>query len=703
LPWALVLVLSACATKKPSQVPDRDAVVRMAAADTRPPEQLVFEVGAGMADITGPAAQVMLMGYVNPRQVAQGIHQRLRSRAFVIVSPRTGKRVVFVSADLVHLYQAVKQGVVAKLQAHPELKGLYTDENVLLSATHTHAGPGGFSHYDLYNLSFRIPGLQGPKDVPELRVLGFVRHNYEAIVDGIYASIVQAHQNLAPGHIRRVTGELEGASHNRSRDAYARNPQADREGRPDVDTTMTLLRLDRPDGAPVGVITWFAIHPTSMSNRNRLISGDNKGYASYLFEKELGTDYAAPSTFVAAFAQSNEGDVSPFPKERGCTEFEEDVAATQESGHQQYTFARNLYEVAKVAPPLSNTVDFRHTYVKMDEVQVAPPWSEGPQPRQTCKAALGRSMLAGTEDGRGVGKEGVSCENPPDVLTIGLCANPEEQCQAPKPVVLNMGRSTPPMSPEVLPLQLLTLGELTLAAVPFEMTTMAGRKLREGLLERLKGAGVDQVVIAGLSNAYAGYLATRAEYTKQDYEGGSTHFGPWTLGALRQGFDVLAHALATGAPADPGPTPRVIPPERLPYAELPELLDEVPAGARIGDLFPNGDAQAEYTRGKEEVKVVYWGANPRNDFREVRSFLEVQRKTEAGWTTVAYDWDWETFFEWGLLPDCPGRRACSHATLTWKIPQTASPGTYRLVYNGRTRVGGDMRAFSTPSREFTVK
>ena len=36
---------------------------------------------------------------------------------------------------------------------------------------------------------------------------------------------------------------------------------------------------------PMGVINWFAVHPTSMNNTNHLISGDNKGLASQLLEK----------------------------------------------------------------------------------------------------------------------------------------------------------------------------------------------------------------------------------------------------------------------------------------------------------------------------------------------------------------------------------------------------------------------------------
>ena len=74
-----------------------------------------------------------------------------------------------------------------------------------------------------------------------------------------------------------------------------------------------------------GVINWFAVHPTSMNNTNQLISGDNKGLASLMLEKEMEDnrehDPSRPigkGSFVAAFASANLGDVSPNTKGPHC-------------------------------------------------------------------------------------------------------------------------------------------------------------------------------------------------------------------------------------------------------------------------------------------------------------------------------------------------------------------------------------------------
>ena len=67
----------------------------------------------------------------------------------------------------------------------------------------------------------------------------------------------------------------------RSRIAYRQNPEEERRRyHSEIDVEMTLLKFAAA-GRPIGVLSWYPVHPTSMSFNNRLISGDNKGYAEY--------------------------------------------------------------------------------------------------------------------------------------------------------------------------------------------------------------------------------------------------------------------------------------------------------------------------------------------------------------------------------------------------------------------------------------
>lgn len=58
----------------------------------------------------------------------------------------------------------------------------------------------------------------------------------------------------------------------------------------DVDKTLIQMQFIGADDKPLGVINWFAVHPTSMNNTNRLVSSDNVGYASILFEKTMNNN-----------------------------------------------------------------------------------------------------------------------------------------------------------------------------------------------------------------------------------------------------------------------------------------------------------------------------------------------------------------------------------------------------------------------------
>ena len=48
--------------------------------------------------------------------------------------------------------------------------------------------------------------------------------------------------------------------------------------------------------------SWFAVHCTSMNYTNTLISGDNKGYAAYLMEKDMNNG-ALPGQVRKCIAQ----------------------------------------------------------------------------------------------------------------------------------------------------------------------------------------------------------------------------------------------------------------------------------------------------------------------------------------------------------------------------------------------------------------
>lgn len=75
-----------------------------------------YLIGLGSYDITGPAADVNMMGYANLDQIASGVHFRLRARTFIVAEPK-GNRIVFVNLDACMASQIVSIKVLERLKA----------------------------------------------------------------------------------------------------------------------------------------------------------------------------------------------------------------------------------------------------------------------------------------------------------------------------------------------------------------------------------------------------------------------------------------------------------------------------------------------------------------------------------------------------------------------------------------------------------
>lgn len=641
-----------------------------------------YQVGRGMADITGEAAEVGMMGYASTSQVTAGIHMRQRARAFIVLDQASGKRMVFVNNDLGMVFQGVQQAVLKQLQA--KYGTLYRADNVILSATHTHGGPGGFSHYALYNFT----------------TWGHNRRTFDAIVAGIVQAIDKAHRDLKPGSIEWGKGELHDANANRSLPAYERNPAAERERwARATDNEMTVLRF-KQGGNDVGVISWFATHGVSMSPLNRLISPDNKGYAAWRWEHELkGVRYQSDNDFVAAFAQSNPGDMTPNLHLDGTGPTANEFDNTRIIGERQLQKALEIYHGA--LEPVAGGLDYRQRFVDFSRIQVDARFADGTQ-RTTCPAALGSAFAAGTEDGRGMDgfTEGDLGGNPFFQALGGLIAPTPQwvrDCQAPKPVLLATGTQKPyPWTPEVLPLSIVRLGQVAIVAAPAELTIMSGRRVRDTVQAAL-GDSVRHVVLAGYANAYSGYVTTPEEYEAQHYEGASTHFGKWTLPAYQQVYHELASALRQGLPAYASAVPRDLADHQLSF-QTGVVLDNVPLFKSFGDVARQ--ANASYSRG-QRVEVEFWTGHPKNNLRRNGTFLEVQRWDGTLWRTVANDGDWNTSYRWQRVDPVWGS---SKAIITWDIPPQTSTGTYRVVHYGDYKNGwnGVVYGFSGSSRSFQV-
>ncbi|KAN0078212.1 Neutral/alkaline nonlysosomal ceramidase [Tylopilus felleus] len=708
-----------------------------------------YLIGVGIGDVTGPVVETNMMGYASLAQTDTGLHMRQRSRAFIIADPSDPtsptSRILLISSDICMGDTGIRRSILDALSSDPVLGGLYTPSNTAIVGTHSHSGVGGY----LENL------------LPQITSLGYVDQTAQAIVDGTLLAIRKAHASLAWGSVRVGNTTLLGANRNRSPSAYVANPAEERARyQYDQDKELSVLRLGDANGSPWGLISFFAVHGTSLYENNTLVSGDNKGMAAYLYESYIEPNSApGNNSFVAGFVQSNVGDTTPNTLGAYCEspgqhyngqlcEHEHatcggyvknchgrgpgfrisDFSSNFLIGNAQFKAARGVMEslapqtiftsqdttieTAKTTTLTSvkGAVRSVHVYMNMMNYTFALP--NGTTAR-TCPAALGYSFAGGTTDGPGAFDfiQGVNSSTPHnpfwEIVRGAVTPSPSQEqidCQYPKPILLNTGYADGPYqwSPHTVDVQMLRIGNVVVLVIPGELTTMAGRRMREAIRARLISAGIldnsAYVVIAGPANTYGHYVTTREEYSIQRYEGASTVFGPATLEAYIDRYSALVPYLAdqvTGAP-----TSDAAPPEQTSVAislQTPVIRDNAGFNT-FGDVLV--DVQDTTYSVGDTVIVQFVGANPRNNLRLEGTFLTVDQFTNGAWTAVRTDSHPSTVYEWTRTSFWLGT---SIVNVSWTIEDDTPAGTYRITYYGDAKpLIGTIQSFTGTSSSFTV-
>jgi neutral ceramidase len=755
-----------------------------------------YRFGSGLYDTAGPlggdpTGHADFFGEVLPPQVPNGIHTRPFARAFDIASPCNGNRVMFVSVDMMGISALLHQEVFKRVAADTTLSQYYDLHNTMLSAIHTHEIGGGFGLGVLPDLSNDLPAILNNVLVyAESTVISdptYDDDNFNAIVGGIVQAMRRAHANLEAhtdtAGIGMSVSQLLNANTNRDPPAYQQDSPSERAQYVDanghevpVDKRFLQLNFVRSNGSPVGVLNWFAVHPTAMGNHALLMSSDNKGYASLGFERLMGTQYVPDAggvasgvdNFVAAFAQTDEGNAIP-----DLFVFDADLNGNDGQGQgvpyqfrlgtdDPYNFDQTGYQLGEreatavsgtkqlaqaltqfsQGTALSGPVDYRFFYADLSADMITDPvvlaglsFPDLPADlytptKTTCTSGYGISQFAGGANAPDFGAAGYACnadapspyltqvrngyggiyngtgyvvaeqddtpvEIPFDSVAVYSAATPllcqattlqtGYSCQAEKPVTT--AASTYPV-----PIQIFRIGNLAILGVPLEVTGMSGRRLRKIVLDALSPAGVDTVVIAGLSNDYHEYMATREEYSAQMYEGASTIFGPWQLGAIQQESRKLALTMASGQPAPAGLAAAVI------SLGQPSPITTDPTNSKFGSLVT--DANASYKQG-DTVDVTWVAGYPGNDLKTMSSYLFAEHQNaQGGWDVVAVDRNPELTFIWHSTPTVANTEANyagpSTAEALWTIPLDTPPGNYRIRHEGVYRTSS-----STPAQPYT--
>lgn len=717
-----------------------------------------YLLGVGKADITGPVVELNMMGYADMDQVGTGLRQRLYCRAFIIGSiSEPADRIVYLVLDTQSGDTAIRHGILQGLGQLGTEFSSYTKDNVAVTGTHSHAGPGAWVNYLL----------------PQITSKGFDKSSYQAIVDGSLRAIQRAHRSLVAGHLSIGVSQLDGININRSPYAYDANPKDEKSRyQSNVDKTVTVLRFDRAvDNQPIGVLSWFAVHGTSLYGNNTLIAGDNKGVAANLFERHM-----APTNpgFVAAFSQANVGDSSPsvlgafcedtgFPCRYNDSTCDGNIKTCRgrgpyfnvpdqgtkscfEIGRRQFAGVEALFRSQSSLHRLSDPsiISSLHTFVDLSSYAFPSPRNQSIL-LKTCSAALGHSFAGGTFDGPGAFdfKQGTtndsnapSQRNPLWKVARAFVHEPsaaQKECQNPKPILLDVGAATLPYawSPNIVDIQLLRVGNLIMIISPGEATTMSGRRWREALAQAASSVlGISPgpfVVLGGPANSYTHYITTEEEYSAQRYEGASTLYGPHTLNAYisltRSYLPYLAMPRSKREPLLPGTQPPINTNNSLSFI-TPVIMDQPPLFKSFGDVLASPDpANKRIYRPGETVETKFVGANPRNNLRLEGTFVAIEKLREepgmsrgrggndsvAGqlWDVVRTDADWNLVYRWKRTSTLLGT---SEVSVEWEIEDqegvgipVVEEGLYRARYFGDAKkITGTIEAFEGTGGVFEV-
>jgi neutral ceramidase len=616
------------------------AVLVLVALGLVPADSYALQAGAGRSDVTPPTG-FYTMGYVRSDAVARGQHTRLYARAIVL--QQGGRKLALVSTDL----GFTPGGLTVEVAKRLAPRG-FSERNILISASHTHSGPAGWSPFGSDN--FVAPTVGTPTSFN----LATDRRLYGFLIDRVALAIARADDDRGPARAAWGATTLLGVTQNRSLEALLADFGKDLaygQGRVDmvpggyprtIDPRVDVLRVDRVHRGrliPLGGWLEFADHGTVDPYTFGVYSGDHQGPAARVFEAAVRREGHVPRNdeVVGAYGNSDAGDMSAGLGRRG-------PAKADEVGRAEARAMLKAWRAAGRRLTGHPAFDWRWTTECFCGQEVAGGGTVATSP------SVGLPFLTGSEENRGPLYDLTHVNHEGDRLPLDV--GPQgRKIQAVGPPEASW--------PTAVPLVAIHLGDRLMVSVPGEMTVEMGRRLRTAVAAVAGPLRVKRVVIVGYANEYIHYFTTAEEYEQQQYEGGSTLYGEYSSYAIRDGLAELTARLAAGQPApDPYPVDATngVTPDTTPYL----------AGAASGSVLAQPTAAERLTRA-----TFGWQGGERGLDRPLdRPFVRIERHVGRKWQTVADDL--------GLLiiwrVDDQGRY-----TAQWQVPIDAKAGSYRFV------------------------
>jgi hypothetical protein len=422
-----------------------------------------MRIGAAAIDITPPVG-VALDGYGGRTDVSLGVHDPLYARALYLDDGTT--QLALVVCDLIGIGSFLVERARELIAERPGIP----PANVMVSATHTHAGPAG------------VRGRGEPVLV-------------EGIARKMAGAVRVAHRNAVEGVLKYGHTELSSIAQNRRDPAWP------------IDHRLDVVAADTPDGRNIATVARYACHATTLERDNLDIAADYPGEACRTIEQVIGEDA------TALFFNGACGNINP-------AWIRQDYRDVRRVGSVVGAKAAALSQELR---PLG--VNHQAHNIRWEEL-TAKPVEAGQLVTGPFRAAS-RSFEAPYRGGPSDEELAASLEQLEALYRRVRASGSESDRRelAAKVTMARMERVSlartrthgPTRTDEV---QALALGDnLHLVALPGEVFVETGEDIR-----RL--SGLPNLLVVAYANDYPGYFCRPEAYSQGGYEPGTTPFAP---------------------------------------------------------------------------------------------------------------------------------------------------------------------------------
>ena len=246
-----------------------------------------FKLGAAKNGMTPPKGSIIGDSY--GIRVSEGVHDELYIKTLVF--EQAGQRVAFITLDVISLPHLL----VMKSRALIHKQTGIAVKNIILNATHLHAGPQmNPLFWDVVGGSAKLKSQEYTHKMPEL----------------ILESVESAISKIQPVHVSIGNVQETSISFNRRflmKDGTFKtnpgklNPNIVRPAGP-IDPSLSMVYFESLDKKPVAILVNFALHVAVVGGNN--FSSDFPGVMSDLIGKEKGEEV------VTVFTNGTSGNIN---------------------------------------------------------------------------------------------------------------------------------------------------------------------------------------------------------------------------------------------------------------------------------------------------------------------------------------------------------------------------------------------------------